>query len=221
MKKIIILSSIFFIIYFLNCATEKKIEAGEKKVVKITAPKEKPFNGIIEDFENDLRYWSTKAEVPNLASLLIKPQKIDNKKINNIGILKFKVGFSREYYSPKFPVFIYLRKMNFSKYNGVQFSAKGTSDVVYKFKILEVENYESDRNIKEIWFSEFRVSDNWQEFRLPFSRMEVEEYWEQDYVSDNRQIFTNIAGIEISVQNNSIPSFINGTLYIDNIKLYK
>jgi len=173
---------------------------------------EPQFNGIIEDFEKGLQYWEFSKNVETVLTRIT----VDDQ---NIGQLNFNARFSLEEYNPYIHTMMYRRKMDFRKYKGVKFSAKGDSDILYKFKIFEKEHYYR-KSCNEVWYRVFKVKEEWQEFKISFSDMIVEEYWEQDYISDNLQIFTNIVGIGITAQNRTINKEIKGIFYIDNIVLY-
>lgn len=94
------------------------------------------------------------------------------------------------------------------------------SNVFYKLKIFEKEHYYNSKQGQEVWYKIFYVYNKWKEYKILFNEMHVKEYWEQDYISDNQQIFTNITGICITVQNRYKNKTINGTLYVDDIELY-
>ncbi len=217
MKAKIVISLIFLWI-FISCSAEKKniVKIAE---IKQPAPKKiqpEVFNGIIDNFEK-FSLWQKKNLDNNFITLRVIK---DLEKVSNhIGEIDYRIGYSTEEYKSYVLLELY-KKMNFSKYNGVMFTAKGTDNVKFRFKIYEVEEYLPGEKIKEIWYRDFRVSDKWEEYKLPFSSLRVEEYWEQDYVSDNIQVFTNIAGVAITAFNSKTPEFVEGTLYIDNIKLY-
>ncbi len=212
--------TVIFISLFIGCAAEKKIVLNQepKKIIQKKI-KLDVFNGIIEDFEHGLNYWSKKSIEKNFITLYATDSGILNKVKNKIGVINYTIGYSTDYYKT-YAILEYYKKMNFSKYKGIQFIARGNEDVNFRFKIYEMEEYKPGENIKEVWYYDFKADNNWAEYKLPFSRMQVEEYWEQNYVSDNQQIFTNIAGIAISVKNSHTPGYITGNLYIDDIKLY-
>jgi len=181
--------------------------------MKIPLMAENEFDGVIENFEKNLQYWSMDYST---GSFLNKVN-ISN---YNIGEFKFKAIYCSEEYHPDISIIRYRRKMDFSPYKGIRFIARGTRSALYKIKIYEREEYFRDFDVDEIWYRKFRVNNEWNEFRILFKDMEVEEYWEQDYVSDNLQVFTNITGIAITAQNMASTKPIRGTLYIDNIELY-
>ncbi len=111
--------------------------------------------------------------------------------------------------------------MNFKNYKGIKFLAKSDiRDIIFKIKIHEEEEYFNPNRTEEIWYTRFKVKPSWSEYKISFRDMDVEEYYEQNYMSDNKQNFTNISGIEISVQNFAKTDTIVGELYLDNITLY-
>ena len=110
--------------------------------------------------------------------------------------------------------------MNFKNYSGIKFIAKGKHNILYKIKIYEKEDYYKGRDVKEVWYKPFRVYGQWKEFKISFKEMVIEEYWEQEYISDNIQAFTNIAGVSITAQNLSSKEPVKGRIFLDNIELY-
>ncbi len=213
MKRIKYLSGVL-LIFVLSC------QANDKVIVKDIfqdnikhQEKFVLFDGIIDDFEATLSYWHYDKKLDNNFNRKF----IDNL---NIGKFIFIAKFSQEEFHPYINEIIYKRKMNFSKYHGVIFYAKGDSRILYKLKILEMEDHFNNQNGYEIWYKVFAVDNQWREFRIDFNDMRVEEYWEQNYISDNIRVFTNIMGISFTAQNISYPKNISGNLYIDNIELY-
>lgn len=205
---------VFF--FFLSCQTEKKIcsinNTPENQITK-KVPIIRTFNGVIEDFESQLDFWNSYFE----SKAVFKKITMEDM---NVGIFEFDAPYSLEEYHQFIPAIIYKRKMDFTPYQGVKFLAKGQSDIMFKFKIFEKENYYDDKRGREVWFKEFYVQSKWQEYRIDFNEMNVEEFWEQNYISDNFQMFTNIIGICITAQNTQKKGTIRGQLYIDNIMLY-
>lgn len=172
------------------------------------------FNGVIEDFEKNLHYWTYSKTQP--ASL----NRISMDNGASIGQFVFEAPYCKEEYHPNINHIFYSRKMDFNKYKGIRFMAKGEGAALYKIKILEKEEYYPGKNVNEVWYKVFRVNGDWQEYKILFKEMQVEEYWEQNYISDNIQVFTNVIGISITAQNMSIRDNIKGVLFIDNIELY-
>lgn len=211
---------LIIIIFTYNCNTVKKNisvkpSSQEKKVITtsnlIIIIPDIP---LIDNFEGALSLWRIKLSGEATGNLSI----IETNN-NKIGHLTYKVGYSDEEYSPHSVTMIYTRKMDFTKYSGIKFSAYGTPTVVFKLKMFEIEDYYGKEK-KEIWYKSFKVTQKWKVYRIPFNQMEVEEFFEQDYVSDNIQSLSNIIGIAFSVQNNFISEPVEGELYIDNIELY-
>lgn len=206
MKNIVCLMVILF---FLSCQTEKKQVVYQKKIERFT-PSDS-FNGIIDDFENNLVFWKE-----NNAKIIT--QRENN---NHICIFKFKAAFSPELSEDSISSIRYNRKMNFQRYKGIKFSAKSDySDILFKMRVYEKENYFKNKRTNEIWYKSFKVTPAWLEYRVSFKDMRVEEYYEQDYISDGIQIFSEILGIEISAHNLAKNDTIDGELYLDNIMLY-
>ena len=210
MKKIKLL---FILLIIINCQSQ------ETHIVKKTIINNQDnsihdkFNGIIEDFEENLKYW-TYNQKNNTALTKVLLNNI------NVGKFIFNAPYSQEEYHTHINYIFYKRKMDFSKYRGIKFTAKGNSIIRYKIKIFEKEDYYEGQDAKEIWYKIFEVHENWEEYMIFFNEMQVEEYWEQDYVSDNAQVFTSIVGISITAQNISTRNPVKGALYIDNIELF-
>ena len=213
---------LFIILIILNCKSQetrfitKTLINNEgnpicEKLEKLEKFDE--FNGIIENFEKKLEYWSYNHK----NNTFLEKTVFSN---INVGKFIFSAPYSHEEFHPNINYIFYNRKMDFSKYKGIRFIAKGGNSILYKIKIFEKEDYYKGEKVNETWYKTFEVQGNWKEYKILFNEMQVEEYWEQDYISDNIQIFTNIVGISITAQNISSRNDIKGTLYIDNIELY-
>ena len=163
------LNVILVILSLLACQTQKSniknphiiADRNEKveeyiSIVKKTEKEfiNKSFDGIIEDFEHDLICWSN-----TQGASLVKNQE----NTRNIGLFKYLVPYSGEEYGAHVRLIVHRRKMNFSKYSGIKFLAKGTPGIMYKIKIFEREYYYQGINIEStnglIWES----SANWSE----------------------------------------------------------
>lgn len=218
MRRNLLLFIVIIIAY--NCNTVKrnitvKLPSQEEKTVILKKPVIIiPDIPLIDNFEGTLSLWRIKINGDATGNLSI----IETNK-NKIGHLTYRVRYSDEEYSPHNVTIIYTRRMDFSKYSGIRFYAYGTPTVTFKLKIYEIENYYGSEK-REIWYKSFKVTQEWKVYRIPFNQMKVEEFFEQDYVSDNIQSLSNIIGIAFSVQNNFISEPVNGDLYIDNIELY-
>lgn len=178
------------------------------------AIKEEPvFNGLIDDFEENLSYWHIHG-VP--ASFSRRGEKS-----GTVGHLGFKLGYSPEEFEGDIAFLRYARRMNFRSYRGIRFMARGSPEILFKIRIREREERLAGQVTDEVWFKPFRAGEEWGEYRIPFGEMQVEEYYEQDYISDNIQVFTNIAMVEISAQNRSRTEAVSGELFLDDIRLYQ
>jgi len=228
MKKRIKINLFLFIIlilFLISCVSkpvkEKIIKKNNviktnkimKKEIKSSVDIDK-FTGIIDDFEDGLKYWVWSSR--NNTSF----KRITENGKNHIGEFSFKAIYSPEEFHSQINIVLYKRKMDFSSFKGIRFFAKGTGKVLFKIKILEKEDYYKEKNVNEIWYKIFKVDNTWKEYVLLFKEMQVEEYYEQDYISDNLQVFTNIVGICFTAQNMSTTEAIDGKLYIDDIELF-
>ena len=194
------------------------VQKKVKSVKRINTPKKRivvvdNFNGVIEDFEKSLKYWQYTSKNNGIFNKIPLHS-------GNIGEFEFNAPYSREEFHPHINYIMYMRKMDFSKYNGIKFIAKGAPTILYKIKIMEKEVFYSGYDVKEVWYKIFRVNNAWKKYRIFFKDMQVEEYYEQDYVSDNIQVFTNVIGISITAQNMSTRGLIKGEIYIDDIELF-
>ncbi len=194
------------------------VQKKVKSVKRINTPKKcieavDNFNGVIEDFEKSLKYWQYTGKNNGIFNKIPLHS-------GNIGKFEFNAPYSREEYHPHINLTMYRRKMDFSKYKGIKFIAKGAPTILYKIKILEREVFYSGYDVKEVWYKIFRINNAWKKYRIFFKDMQVEEYYEQDYVSDNIQVFTNVIGINITAQNMSTRGLIKGIIYIDDIELF-
>ncbi len=200
--------------------TTRKIKKRKTVAKKPVVRKIKPavvsidkFNGVIEDFEKDLKYWHySRRNDTSLKKLPVNSQ--------NIGIFEFNAPYSAEEFHSHINYIVYRRKMDFSPFKGIKFKAKGHVAGFYKIKILEKEDFYPGHNVQEVWYERFRVNNTWQNYKILFSSMGVEEYYEQNYVSDNVQTFANIIGVCITAQNISIKGSIKGKIFVDDIKLF-
>lgn len=211
MKNLLLIVSLLFIV---SCQTNKVISTISKPILQednTTFSDNQSFNGIIEDFKHDLKYW-------NFASEMSLTKIKDGDK--PIGVFQCSLPYSIEEYGNHVKQIRYFRTMNFSKFYGIKLVAKGTPGVIYKVKIYKPENYYPGHNTEEIWYAKFQVRTNWEEYKILFKEMEVEEFYEQDYISNNEQNFTNISGIGISAQNNREPTNFKGELYLEKIELF-
>ncbi|MDD5066915.1 MAG: carbohydrate binding domain-containing protein [bacterium] len=219
-----LLKLIFCILFLAGCHSNEAgiIKNDVQTVKKEPLPlktmfiPERPavFNGLIEDFEQNLFYWDSAPGINGQELTL------DREAQNSIGVFRFQAVYSADEYSDRIIIFQYKRKMDFSRFRGIRFLARGTPEIQFKIRIYEKENYLKDTFSDEIWYKIFKVKKDWIEHRIPFYDLQVEEYYEQDYISDTKQVFTNIAGIGISARNFSRTETIPGELYLDNISLY-
>jgi len=221
MKK---LSLILILLFFYRCSgTDKEIvKIGEiKKVSQLKSVKKiEPLLNrnrlpLIDNFESDDNHWGLIIAGESRAFFNIVSDKPNNK----AAYLNYEIKFSDEEYSPNRVSLVYNHKMNFKSYNGISFTAKGDSKFIYKVKVFEVENYYMG-NKKEVWYKTFKVTPEFKLYKINFNEMKVEEFFEQDYVSDNIQTFTNISGIGFTIQNGFSADMDKGNLYIDNILLF-
>ncbi len=219
MKKFYVIFISVVLFFGCNTVQQERIYVKKPEIKRIPKPVKlicnMPDIPLIDNFEGDILLWEIKTNGEAGGKINIINDGNENKVVHLI----YKINYSSDNYSPHAVTIIYTRKMNFSNYKGIKFYASGTPTVSYKLKVFEIENYWNE-NRKEIWCKSFKVSQKWKVYRIPFNQMEVEEYYEQDYVSDNIQTFTNISGIAFSVQNNFLPQTVSGELYLDNIELY-
>lgn len=168
---------------------------------------------MIDDFESDL-FWELECKGESQGWLDIIG---DNH--NKFANLIYAIQYSKEKVSPHQVNMVLRRKMDLSQYKGIKFSARGTPRFILKIKLYEKENYYKEEK-KEIWYKMFTVSPEWKDYQIAFDQMEVTEYYEQDYVSNDLQELTNVSGIGFSVQNNIVTQNVKGEFCIDNVQLY-
>lgn len=207
-NKIIVL---FFIFFIIGCKTGERIYKIQSKM---NYP-EIPSLPVIENFENSIDLWRLVIGKDSYGRL--EKEFISN---NNVGVLFYSVPFSDEEFSPYFVGILYEKSFDLSKFKGLKFYASSDNqDITVKLKIFEIEYFANEPK-KEIWYKKIKLSNQWQLYRIDFNTLSVEEFYEQDYVSDNIQNFQNVSGIAIFVQNNKKSESISGKLYIDNIEVY-
>jgi hypothetical protein len=112
------------------------------------------------------------------------------------------------------------KNSRFEAFRGVEFLAK--SDQVLKVRVVlyEFNQVTASISAQEIWGKEVLVGRKWQQYRIPFSAFEPEEYYEQGFIGDQNQQLQNVRDVGFMIDNREEHDQKSGELYIDNLYLF-
>jgi len=207
-----IIKIFIILLLFVSCKTieNKKLPLIQaEKINFLSLP-------LIDNFENPFPFWKLVVGENSDGKFLIESQ--EN---NRIGVLYYKVPFSNEEFPPYYVGILYEREFNFTNFKGIMFYAySDNQDINLKLKLYESEIFNNENKI-EIWYKKIKLNSKLELYKINFNEFIVEEFYEQNYVSDNIMNLEKIIGVGIFIENNNrYNDLLSGKLYIDDIKLF-
>lgn len=228
MKKVFI----FLVILtgFLSCSITKqavivqppvlKVEnpIPEVKLVKIKKPVQIDNFKIIDTFEKGIDKWKQSATY--LSKLSLAETKGRTETSHGLAVryqLKSARAFTVD--SDKISIAI-LKKHSFTKYKGLTFFAKGQGNLKMKLSLYEQNEWANGLNPVEIWSKMIKLTPHWKKYKVYFSNLKSEEYYEQDFVGDQILDLSHTQKIGVSIDNSKPLDSASGTIFLDDIYLF-
>ncbi|GEM_PF-3165005 len=242
MYKTVFISSIIAMLLIIGCKTDVELTQQEMHSTKPITPSAPAicWSGVgpavdthsiphierlIDDFDRIRDNWETTFSAgssSHFGLISVVPGNTINPTKTAAGF-KFLIINSKKLHGQNAYAGIILRKeFDFSEYSGLQFLIRGTVQKKARVQIYE-RSLCNGQPVHEVWYRDFTITPEWQKISVNFDDMDVVEYWEQDYVSDNKQNFRSIDAISFGVENNftiNHQDTISGNIELDEIWLY-
>jgi len=228
MKKVII----FLVILtgLLSCSTTKHdiivqppVSKVEKTIlkVKLVEPKKSvqidDFK-IIDTFEKGIDKWQQSASYLSKLSLVETTGRTETS--HGLSV-RYTLKSTRSFtVSPDKILISILKKHSFTQYKGLTFFAKGQGNLKMKLSVYEQNEWANGLKPVEIWSKMIKLTTNWKKYKVYFSKLQSEEYYEQDFVGDQILDLSRTQKIGVSLDNSEPLDSASGIIFLDDIYLF-
>jgi len=225
-----------FIVYLviltglLSCSTTKqdiivqppvsKVENSILKVKLVEPKKTIPIEDfkIIDTFENGIDKWQQSASYLSKLSLIETAGRTETS--HGLSI-RYKLKSTRSFTVEPDKISISIsKKHSFTKYKGLTFFAKAQGNLKMKLSVYEQNEWANGLKPVEIWSKIIKLTPNWKKYKVYFSKLQSEEYYEQDFVGDQILDLSRTQKIGVSLDNSEPLDSASGIIFLDDIYLF-